>query len=55
MIPHHESAIEAGRAAETRAQRPEIKQLAATIVVEQQREIAQMEQWREAWCGPHLH
>jgi uncharacterized protein (DUF305 family) len=51
MIPHHESAIEAARAAQTRAQRPEIKQLAQEIVAAQEREIAQMKEWRRAWFG----
>ena len=55
MIPHHQSAIEAARAAEQQAQREEIKSLAQNIVADQQREIAQMEQWREAWYGPHSH
>ena len=55
MIPHHRSAIEAAKAAETRAQRTEIKELAATIIADQQREIAQMESWRDAWFGPHSH
>jgi uncharacterized protein (DUF305 family) len=51
MIPHHESAIVAAKAAATRAQRPEIKKLAADIVVAQEREIAQMKEWRRAWYG----
>jgi uncharacterized protein (DUF305 family) len=55
MIPHHASAIEVGQVAETRAGRQEIKQLAAAIVADQAREIAQMEQWRDAWFGPHSH
>jgi uncharacterized protein (DUF305 family) len=49
MIPHHQSAIEAARAAETRAQRPEIQQLARVIIADQQREIDLMRQWRQAW------
>ena len=55
MIPHHQSAIVAGKAAESRAQRSEIKQLATNIVSDQQREIAQMDQWRDTWYGPHSH
>ena len=51
MIPHHQSAIDAAKAAETRAQRPEIKQLAKEIVAAQQREIDQLQQWRRAWYG----
>lgn len=51
MIPHHESAIAAAQAAETRAERPEIKEMAQAIVADQQREIDQMKQWRQAWYG----
>ncbi len=51
MIPHHESAIDAAKAAETRAQKPEIKELAKAIIADQQREIEQMRQWRRAWFG----
>ncbi len=51
MIPHHQSAIDAARAAETRAERPETKELAQAIVADQTREIEQMEQWRRAWYG----
>jgi uncharacterized protein (DUF305 family) len=51
MVPHHQSAIDAARAAETRAQKPEIKKLAQEIVAAQQKEIDQMQQWRRAWYG----
>ena len=49
MIPHHESAIDAAKAAETRAQKPEIKQLAKEVIAAQQKEIEQMKGWRKAW------
>lgn len=49
MIPHHESAIEAARAAASRAQRAEIRQLAHEIIEAQQREIGTMRTWRSAW------
>jgi uncharacterized protein (DUF305 family) len=49
MIPHHESAIEAARAAETRAEKPEIKALARSIIADQEREITQMKQWKQTW------
>ena len=49
MIPHHQSAIDAAKAAGTRAERPEIKQLAQEIIAAQQREIDQMRQWRASW------
>jgi uncharacterized protein (DUF305 family) len=51
MIPHHESAIEAATIAQEQAQRAEIKELARTIIADQQREIAQLRQWRQAWFG----
>jgi uncharacterized protein (DUF305 family) len=51
MIPHHQSAIDAAKAAEKSAQRPEIKQLAAEIIAAQQREIDQMKAWRTSWYG----
>ena len=51
MIPHHQSAIDAAKAAETRAEKPEVKELARAIIADQQREIDQMKQWRQAWYG----
>jgi uncharacterized protein (DUF305 family) len=51
MILHHESAIAAARAAATRAQRAEIKELARQIIADQQREIEQLQAWRQAWFG----
>lgn len=51
MIPHHQSAVAAARAAESRAQRPEIKELAQNIIRDQEREIAQLRPWRLAWFG----
>lgn len=49
MIPHHQDAIEASKAAESRAQREEIKALARQIVDGQQREVDALRQWRQAW------
>ena len=51
MIPHHQSAIDAARAAETRAEKQEIKELAKAIGADQQREIDQMRAWRRSWYG----
>ena len=51
MIPHHESAIDAAKAADKQATRAEIKELARSIVADQQREIDQMTSWRQAWYG----
>src|SRR5215207_3659155 len=49
MIPHHQSAIEAGRVALQQSTRPEIQDLAIAIMEAQQREIGQMRAWRLAW------
>jgi uncharacterized protein (DUF305 family) len=51
MIPHHQSAIDAAKIAQEQAQRAEIKELARAIIADQQREIDQMKQWRQAWYG----
>jgi uncharacterized protein (DUF305 family)/uncharacterized cupredoxin-like copper-binding protein len=51
MIPHHQSAVAMAQVALDRATHPEIKQLAQGIVDSQQREIAQMQEWRTAWYG----
>jgi uncharacterized protein (DUF305 family) len=51
MILHHQGAIDAAQLVATRAQHDELKQLAASIIADQQREIAQMKQWRAAWFG----
>lgn len=49
MIEHHQSAIDAARAAQTQASRAEIKTLAEQIIAAQEAEIAQMRSWRQAW------
>ncbi len=51
MIPHHESAIAMANLALTRAQHPEIKQLAQNIKVSQSQEIKQMQEWYKQWYG----
>jgi uncharacterized protein (DUF305 family) len=52
MIPHHQQAVEMSTLAETRAQDPELKQLAATIKAAQQPEITMMTGWLTAWGMP---
>lgn len=42
MIPHHQSAIEMARMAQKQAEHPEIKNLAGSIIADQQSEIALM-------------
>lgn len=49
MILHHQGAVEMAKAAQQKAQHPEIKQLADNIIKSQNKEIAQMQQWRQAW------
>jgi uncharacterized protein (DUF305 family) len=49
MIPHHQGAVEMAKEAQQKSKRPEIQKLAADIIKAQDKEIAQMKQWRQAW------
>ncbi len=49
MIPHHKGAVEMAQEALQKSKRPEIKKLAQSIIADQDKEIAQMQQWRKAW------
>lgn len=49
MIPHHTSALEMAREAQTKAVHQEIKSLAGEIIAAQQKEIDQMKAWRAQW------
>lgn len=51
MIEHHKGAVDMATLAETRAQHPELKDLAANIVSEQEREMARMSELRDKWFG----
>lgn len=51
MIAHHQAAIDMALLVDTRTQRDEMKKLAAGIIAEQRREIAEMQQWRKKWFG----
>ncbi|KRB73361.1 hypothetical protein ASE01_20435 [Nocardioides sp. Root190] len=52
MIPHHQQAVEMAALAETRAQSPEVKKLAADIKAAQDPEIQTMTGWLESWGEP---
>jgi uncharacterized protein (DUF305 family) len=49
MIVHHQGAIDMSEEALEQSERPEIRQMAQTIIADQQREIEQMQQWRGEW------
>jgi uncharacterized protein (DUF305 family) len=49
MIVHHQGAVTMAQQAQREAERPELKQLADTIIKDQEAEIAQMQQWRQQW------
>ncbi len=49
MIAHHKGAVEMAMLAETRADRQEVKALAADIIDAQEREMAKMSEWRNHW------
>jgi uncharacterized protein (DUF305 family) len=51
MIVHHQGAIDAAQLVATRGQHEELIKLAESIIEDQQREIAQMKEWRDAWYG----
>ncbi|MBD2093211.1 DUF305 domain-containing protein [Microcoleus sp. FACHB-1515] len=49
MVPHHEGAVTMAQQALQNSDRPEIKQLAQSIIDSQQQEINQMKQWKQQW------
>ncbi len=49
MTPHHQGAIVMAQEALQKSKRPEIKKLAQDIINAQNKEKAQMSQWRTAW------
>jgi len=51
MVPHHQGAVEMAHVAELRAQRPELKAMAADVINGQAAEIERMRTWRAAWTG----
>jgi uncharacterized protein (DUF305 family) len=51
MMSHHTGAIAMAREAQTKAEHPEIKQLAAEIIKAQEAEVQQLQEWQQAWFG----
>ena len=49
MTPHHESAIEMANVALEESENQEVRGIAENIVAGQERELSQMEEWREEW------
>lgn len=49
MIPHHQGAIEMAKQLQQKSTRPELQKLANEIISAQEKEIAQMQQWRKTW------
>ena len=49
MIPHHQAGVAMSREILDTTKRPELQQLARNIIRNQEREIAQMESWKESW------
>ncbi|QDL09845.1 DUF305 domain-containing protein [Brasilonema octagenarum UFV-E1] len=49
MTPHHEGAVVMAKVALQKSKRPEIKKLAQEIIKAQNKEIAELKQWRTAW------
>jgi uncharacterized protein (DUF305 family) len=51
MIPHHQMAVEMARIELRRGTDAETKALARRVIADQQKEIAQMEDWYRDWFG----
>jgi uncharacterized protein (DUF305 family) len=51
MIVHHVGAIDAAQLVATRAQHKALQDMAKAIIADQQREVAEMKQWRSQWFG----
>ncbi|MEP0799140.1 DUF305 domain-containing protein [Funiculus sociatus] len=49
MTIHHQGAVTMARVAQQKSKRPEIKQLSDNIIKDQNKEINQMQQWRQGW------
>ena len=49
MIPHHQMGVMMARMVLSRTDRPEIEQLARSIITSQTAEIERMQEWYSAW------
>jgi uncharacterized protein (DUF305 family) len=49
MIPHHQGALVMAQEVLQKSKRPELIKFAQSIITEQKKEIAQMQQWRKQW------
>ena len=49
MIPHHQGAVVMAKEAQQKSKRSQLQTLAKDIIQAQDKEIAQMQQWRKAW------
>lgn len=49
MIPHHRMAVQMAQMLSNRTTRPEMQNLAQSMIKSQRSEIAQMQQWNQAW------
>lgn len=49
MIPHHQGAINMAKQVVQNSTRPELKNLAEEMIKAQEKEIAQMQEWRKKW------
>jgi uncharacterized protein (DUF305 family) len=49
MIPHHEGGVVMAKEVLQKSKRPEMKKLANEIIKAQNKEIAELKQWRQAW------
>lgn len=49
MIAHHEGAVEMAKMVDGKTQNPDIIKFAKQIIGDQEKEIAQMKEWREKW------
>ena len=52
MIPHHRQAITMAGLAPTRTANPQVRNLASQIATDQDREIAALNSWLQAWHAP---